>query len=92
MKFLLDACVSRSAFDELRASGFDVEWVGSWKDVFGDEEVLSRAFTANGILVTLDKDFGELAIVRRSVHAGIIRLVSQRSDEQAALVKAVVEK
>jgi predicted nuclease of predicted toxin-antitoxin system len=28
------------------------------------------------VLITLDKDFGELAVVRRLAHAGIVRLVA----------------
>jgi predicted nuclease of predicted toxin-antitoxin system len=33
--------------------------------------------------VTLDKDFGELAIVRGSPHRGILRLCNLRSTQQA---------
>ncbi|MEG4113236.1 MULTISPECIES: DUF5615 family PIN-like protein [unclassified Microcoleus] len=35
------------------------------------------------ILVTLDKDFGELAIVRGVPHCGIIRLVNLAARQQA---------
>ena len=34
------------------------------------------------VLVTLDKDFGELAVVRELAHAGIVRLVSMSVAEQ----------
>jgi predicted nuclease of predicted toxin-antitoxin system len=36
-----------------------------------------RRSTRERVVVTLDKDFGELAIVRRISHRGIIRLVNQ---------------
>jgi predicted nuclease of predicted toxin-antitoxin system len=35
-------------------------------------------------LVTLDKDFGELAVVRGIAHSGILRLVGFRGREQGA--------
>jgi hypothetical protein len=41
------------------AAGHDVTWAGHWNDDPGDHEILSRA-DAEG---TLDKDFGELAIL-----------------------------
>lgn len=34
------------------------------------------------VLVTLDKDFGELAIVKGLPHSGIVRLVDLRAEEQ----------
>lgn len=44
------------------------------------------------VLVTLDKDFGELAIAFGAVHAGIIRLVDFRYLEQAPVcARAIAE-
>ena len=37
------------------------------------------------VLVTLDKDFGELAIVHGRPHAGILRLVNVAARQQAPL-------
>jgi len=34
------------------------------------------------VLVTLDKDFGELAIVKGALHAGIVRLVAIRARDR----------
>ena len=42
------------------------------------------------ILVTLDKDFGELAIVRGLPHAGIIRLVNIAARQQAAVCQQIL--
>lgn len=42
------------------------------------------------MLVTLDKDFGELAIVKNTPHAGIIRLAALRAGDQGpAVVRAL---
>jgi len=48
------------------------------------------AYAERSILVTLDKDFGELAIVRERPHAGIVRLVSVRVAQQATVCLAVL--
>lgn len=73
MKLLLDSCISGTAASELRAAGLDVLYAGEWIEDPGDDEILARAYEERRILVTLDKDFGELAVVRGTAHAGIIR-------------------
>lgn len=44
------------------------------------------------MLITLDKDFGELAIVQHTPHAGIVRLVDFSVRQQAALCLQVLER
>ena len=44
------------------------------------------------ILVTLDKDFGELAIAKRRPHSGIVRLVDILAREQGTYSLLVVER
>lgn len=66
-------------------------WTGHWPEDPGDEEILNRAHLENRILVTLDKDFGELAIVKGTPHSGIIRLVSCSARRQAATCLLVLK-
>lgn len=47
--------------------------------------------TENRILVTLDKDFGELAIIRGHQHSGIVRLVGISAKRQGAICKTIIE-
>ncbi len=42
------------------------------------------------ILVTLDKDFGEIAIVHGAPHSGILRLVNISATQQAAICQRVL--
>ena len=63
MKILLDTCVWGGARKTLEAAGHDVEWTGDWPQDPGDDAILAHAFQEGRILVTLGKDFGELAIV-----------------------------
>ena len=63
MKFLLDSCISKFAVETLREKGFEVLWIPEIGEDPGDETIIKRAFEENFVLVTLDKDFGELIFV-----------------------------
>jgi predicted nuclease of predicted toxin-antitoxin system len=82
MKLLLDTCVWGGARRELEAAGHDVTWAGEWTEDPGDEQILGLALIEGRVLVTLDKDFGELAIVHGKPHAGILRLVKVAARQQ----------
>ena len=91
MRLLLDSCVSGGALTRLRAAAHDVVWSGEWPADPGDEEILVRALAEGRVLVTLDKDFGELAVVRELPHAGIIRLVGLSAIQQAEVTLRVLQ-
>ena len=61
-------------------------WSGDWEFDPGDEEILKFAYQSNRVLVTLDKDFGELAILKGLPHYGLIRL----SGFRVSLISSVV--
>jgi len=82
MKLLLDTCVWGGVRRELEAAGHDVVWVGDWTADPGDQEILTHARGEGRVLVTLDKDFGELAIVYGMPHCGILRLVNLGARQQ----------
>ncbi len=86
MKLLLDSCVWGGALAGLRAEGFDTVWAGEWERDPGDSEILARALAEGRVLVTLDKDFGHLAIALGLPHPAIIRLVGIGARQQAACV------
>jgi predicted nuclease of predicted toxin-antitoxin system len=60
-------------------------WAGDWPADPGDDDILATALRDRRILVTLDKDFGELAVLRGQAHAGIIRIVNMAARRQAAV-------
>lgn len=90
MRLLLDTCVWGGAKDELQRAGHDVVWCGDWAADPGDMEILELARQEGRVLVTLDKDFGELAIVKGLLHCGIVRLVGLRAKEQAPLLASAL--
>src|SRR5215471_7150915 len=90
MKLLLDACVWGRAKSPLEAAGHDVVWAGDWTEDPGDAAILARACAENRILVTLDKDFGELAVLHDAPHRGIIRIVNCPARRQADICLEVL--
>ena len=92
MKVLVDACVWGGAAVVLTAAGHEVEAVADWQRDPGDKEILTRAFDTSQVVVTLDKDFGELAVVRRLPHRGIVRLVGLSAERQGTAVVTVLAK
>ncbi len=83
MRLLVDSCVAESVYDELLDAGYDAEWTGDWDEDAGDREILRIAHTEGRIVVTLDKDFGELAVRQGVYHCGIVRLKKLRINDQA---------
>lgn len=58
-----------------RAAGHDVVWIVEAQPGAGDEEVLGRALRESRVLITFDKDFGELVFRHgRAGSPGVILL------------------
>jgi predicted nuclease of predicted toxin-antitoxin system len=92
MKLLLDTCISPRTRDQLAAAGHDVIWVGDRAVDPGDEAILEEARRSSRILITLDKDFGELAVIFGHEHAGIVRLVDIPIHQQANICSRTIER
>jgi predicted nuclease of predicted toxin-antitoxin system len=92
MKLLLDTCVWGGAAATLAEAGHDVRWMGETPPDPGDTAVLNLAFDEGRVLITLDKDFGELAIVYGKPHCGIIRLVDLPARRQGSYCVTVLER
>ena len=74
MKFLVDRCAGRRLAEWLRAAGHDVVESREMGADPGDEALLTLAVRERRVLVTMDKDFGDLVFARGAEHAGVIRL------------------
>ena len=92
MLLLLDACVWGGAKEALSGAGHDVVWAGEWSEDPGDIEILERALAEERVLVTLDKDFGELAVFHGIPHSGIIRLIRWSAGRQAEACLMVLDR
>lgn len=89
MRFLVDECTGTSVAHWLREQGHEVFSVYEETPGITDDEVLSKAFSENYILITNDKDFGEMVHREKRSHRGVILL--RLNDERAARKIAAVE-
>ena len=81
MRFLVDECTGASVVASLCEEGHDAVAVAELMPMADDEDVLARAVADDRILVTNDKDFGELVYRGGWKHRGILLLRLQ--DERA---------
>ncbi|MCY4342455.1 MAG: DUF5615 family PIN-like protein [Gammaproteobacteria bacterium] len=92
MKFLIDSCAaSRPILAALDDAGCDVASVRDRLPHAIDEVVLALALEENRVLVTEDKDFGELVFLHGLPHAGIVRLVDMTPGERAEVMLFLLE-
>ena len=74
MKFIADENIGLAVVKQLRSFGVDVQSVIEIQTGMSDTKVLSIANKGSRILITTDKDFGELVYSKKLVHAGVILL------------------
>lgn len=72
MNFLADESVDHPIVLRLREDGHDVLSIAEMEPSITDETVLSRANQRQDLLLTEDKDFGELVFRQRLVMVGIV--------------------
>jgi predicted nuclease of predicted toxin-antitoxin system len=83
MRFLADENVSRLVIERLRAGGFDVISIGETRSGAADRDVLQAADAEGCILITEDRDFGELVVRQRLQVRGMILLELDRISNMA---------
>jgi predicted nuclease of predicted toxin-antitoxin system len=69
VNLVADEGVDRPVVERLRHDGHDVVYVAELSPSIADEEVLQQANARSAILVTADKDFGELVFRQGLVHS-----------------------
>jgi len=73
MKLLADECCDTGLVQKLRELGHDVLYIAESGSGSSDEQVLNQAFAEERILITEDKDFGELVYrLKRNVFGVIL--------------------
>lgn len=87
MRFLANENVPKLLVAALRAAGHDVAWIRQDAPGSADFDVLARARRETRIVVTFDKDFGELAFhAKLPTACGILllRVPPPKSEEAGA--------
>jgi predicted nuclease of predicted toxin-antitoxin system len=90
--FLADEGVDRQIVARLRDDGHEVAYVAEMSPGVTDEVVLRESTNSASVLITGDKDFGELVFRQRQASAGVLllRLSGLPPDRKAFLVSAAV--
>lgn len=82
LKFLADECCDTRLISSLREAGYDVLYVPEQMAGASDDAVLFKAYEEGRILLTEDKDFGELVYRFKKPSRGIILLRIDISERQ----------
>ncbi len=92
MKFVLDESVDFPIVNAIRNSGFEVREIAHSNPGAPDEEVLSIAEEEDAIVITSDKDFGELCIRRKKGSKGVIllRLPGMSNEDRCSIVTRMI--
>jgi predicted nuclease of predicted toxin-antitoxin system len=89
MNLLADESVERQVVERLRRDGHAVLYVAEMEPGITDDVVLERANEAAAMLLTADKDFGELVFGEGQLSSGgvlLIRLAGLSAETKAQVV------
>ena len=92
MRFLVDECTGSAVAKWLRGQGYEVFSVFDEARGATDKEILAKANSEDWILITNDKDFGEMIYREGHPHRGIIflRLQSQRAATKVDVISRLL--
>ncbi len=93
LRFLVDESCGLRLAEKLREEGFEAESVIDLMRSAKNGDVLDKAFAEKRILVTNDKDFGELVYRSRRHHGGVIllRLENDTPQNRLDVVRKVID-
>ena len=91
MKVLIDVSAGEAVAAALRGLGHDVATVRDRDPRLPDIDILAWAFADTRVVVTMDKDFGELVHHSGQSHSGVVllRMESARSADKARVVTEI---
>ena len=72
LKFLADVNIEKPIVSYLSKNGYDVLWIPDFNRRMSDDELLALANSERRVLITNDKDFGEIVFLQKRVSKGII--------------------
>jgi predicted nuclease of predicted toxin-antitoxin system len=93
MRFLIDESVGVHIVRYLRSSGHDVVYISEVAAGALDEDVLKKAAEETRILITNDKDFGDLVFRSGQPHHGVLlfRLKDESAANQVKVLTSLLE-
>ncbi len=93
IKFLANVNVEKPLIDFLNEKGFDIKWITNIDKRMPDDRVCEIANSEQRIIITNDKDFGEIIFYQKKIVYGIIllRVKGQNSSEKIILLEKLLE-
>ena len=94
MRWLADECVAAPLVALLRGSGHDVLYVAEAAAGLRDVEVVALAMRENRLLLTADKDFGDLVFRRGRSVPGVVlmRINPDRAELKTIRLAAAIDR
>ena len=94
MNFLADESVDKPIVEALREKGYIVGYVVEMEPGISDDVVLHLANREKALLLTADKDFGELVFRLRRLSSGVvlIRLAGLSTTKKSDIVVSLITK
>ena len=92
MRLVCDEGVDRQIVARLRGDGHELIYIAELSPRASDDAVIQEAHVRSAVLVTSDRDFGELVYRRRLLSSGVVllRLAGVAPERKAEIVSAVV--
>jgi predicted nuclease of predicted toxin-antitoxin system len=92
VEFIVDESAGRAVVEYLRTAGHNVLSVAEAMPQADDQDILSRATYEERILITNDKDFGELVFRSGQAHHGVVllRLHDESPTNRVRVVKGLL--
>lgn len=92
VKFLTDVGVGKKVEGWLAENGYDVEAIRDLDPRMSDQEILSIAIQDIRLVITMDKDFGEMVYHAGQQHTGVLllRLEEASGEEKMRVVAEIV--
>jgi predicted nuclease of predicted toxin-antitoxin system len=92
IRFLADVNIEKAVVDFIRVKGFDVLWATDYDRRMSDKALLNLANREKRILLTNDKDFGELMFLQKKAATGIVlfRIKGQSSRDKTRQIETLL--
>lgn len=93
MYLLADEGVERQIVERLRLDGHTVAYIAEMSPGIDDEIILAQANDEQALLITLDKDFGELVFRQQLLYGGVVllRLEGLSNETKATIVASILK-
>lgn len=92
LRFLVDVGVGKGIEKYLQKMGFDIKAVRDIDSRMEDEDIIRYAVSENRMVITMDKDFGELVYHSSMAHNGVLllRLEDAIGSEKLQVIKYII--